>query len=131
MGAARLTLPSCAHERTESLTAWHEMLLDRFIPYTLAPTPHAYHPDVLVQLADGRRLLAEIKHLFEMATALSQAKHAAAWHRCSVHGVGLLITDLCVTHTQLMQRTVPSQTVAVRRPAGPVAAPMRHHRGCR
>jgi hypothetical protein len=76
-------------------------------------TPRAYHPDVLVQLTDGRRLLAEIKHLFEMATALSQAKQAAAWHWCSIHGAGLLLTDLSVTHTQLMQRTVPSQTVSV------------------
>lgn len=83
------------------------------IPYTFAGTRRAYHPDVLVQLADGRRLLAEMKHLFEMATALSQAKQAAAWYWSSVHGAGLLITDLRVTHTQLMQRTVPSQAVAV------------------
>jgi hypothetical protein len=68
---------------------------------------------VLVQLADGRRLLAELKHLFEMATALSQAKHTAAWHWCRLHRAGLLITDLRVTETQLMQWTVPPQTVAV------------------
>ena len=83
------------------------------IPYTFAGTRRDYHPDVLVQLADGRRLLAELKHLFEMATALSQAKHAAAWCWCTDHRAGLLITDLRVTHTQLVQRTVPPQTVAV------------------
>ena len=83
------------------------------IPYTCAGTRRNYHPDVLVQLADGRRLLAEMKHLFEMATGLSQAKHAAAWHWCRAHGAGLLITDLSVTHTQLMQRTIPPETVAV------------------
>jgi hypothetical protein len=82
------------------------------IPYTCAGTRRDYHPDVLVQLADGRRLLAEMKHLFEMATALSQAKHAAAWHWCRAHGTGLLISDLGVTHTQLMQRTIPPETVA-------------------
>jgi hypothetical protein len=48
------------------------------IPYTYAGIRRDYHPDVLVQFADGRRLLAEMKHLFEMATGLSQAKHAAA-----------------------------------------------------
>jgi hypothetical protein len=83
------------------------------IPYTFAGSRRDYHPDVLVQLADGRRLLAELKHLFEMATALTQAKQAAAWRWCTVHGAGLLITDLTVTHTQLMQRTIPPQTVAV------------------
>jgi hypothetical protein len=83
------------------------------IPYTFAGSRRDYHPDVLVQLADGRRLLAELKHLFEMATALTQAKQAAAWRWCTVHGAGLLITDLNVTHTQLMQRTIPPQTVAV------------------
>ena len=83
------------------------------IPYTFAGIRRDYHPDVLVQLNDGRRLLAELKHLFEMATALSQAKHAAAWRWCSLHRAGLLITDLRITHTQLMQRTIPPQTVAV------------------
>src|SRR5262249_9092951 len=83
------------------------------IPYTCAGTRRDYHPDVLVQLADGRRLVAEMKHLFEMATTVSQAKHAAAWHWCRAHGAGLLITDLSVTHTQLMQRTIPPETVAV------------------
>jgi hypothetical protein len=83
------------------------------IPYTYAGTGRDYHPDVLVQLADGRRLLAEMKHLFEMATGLSQAKHAAAWRWCTAHGAGLLITDLTVTHTQLMQRTIPPETVSV------------------
>ncbi len=83
------------------------------VPYTFAGSRRDYHPDVLVQLTDGRRLLAELKHLFEMATALTQAKQAAAWRWCTVHGAGLLITDLHVTHTQLMQRTIPPQTVAV------------------
>lgn len=83
------------------------------IPYTCAGTRRDYHPDVLVQLADGRRLLAEMKHLFEMATTLSQAKHAAAWHWCRAHGAGLLITDLSITHTQLMQLTIPPETIAV------------------
>ena len=68
---------------------------------------------MLVQLADGRRLLVELKHLFEMATALSQAKHAAAWHWCTAHGSALLITDLSVAHVQLMRRTIPPETVAV------------------
>jgi hypothetical protein len=66
----------------------------------------------LVQLADGRRLLAELKHLFEMATALTQAKHAAAWRWCTAHGAGLLITDLHLT-PQLRQRAIPPETVAV------------------
>jgi hypothetical protein len=83
------------------------------IPYTFAGTRRDYHPDVLVQLTNGRRLLAEIKHLFEMATALNQAKQAAAWRWCSLHGAGLLITDLRVTHAQLTQRTVLPQTVEV------------------
>jgi hypothetical protein len=67
----------------------------------------------LVQLAGGRRLLAELKHLFEMATALTQAKHAAAWRWCTAHGTGLLITDLRDTHIELMQRAIPPQAVAV------------------
>jgi hypothetical protein len=83
------------------------------IPYTYAGIRRDYHPDVLVQFADGRRLLAEMKHLFEMATGLSQAKHAAAWHWCRAHGAGLLITDLTVTHTELMRRTIPPETVAM------------------
>ena len=82
------------------------------IPCTCAGTRRDYHPDMLVQLADGRRLLVELKHLFEMATTLSQAKHAAAWDWCTAHGAGLLITDLSVTQTQLMQRTIPPETVA-------------------
>ena len=98
-------------EASPDVTWYQEQPL--VIPYTCAGTRRDYHPDVLVQLADGRRLLAEIKHLFEMATALSQAKHAAAWHWCPAHGAGLLITDMSVTHTQLMQRTIPPETVAV------------------
>jgi hypothetical protein len=98
-------------ENSPDVTWYQEQPL--VIPYTCAGTRRDYHPDVLVQLADGRRLLAELKHLFEMATTLSQAKHAAAWHWCTAHGAGLLITDLSVTHTQLMQRTIPPQTVAV------------------
>ena len=92
-------------ENSPEVTWYQEQPL--VIPYTCAGTRRDYHPDVLVQLADGRRLLAELKHLFEMATTLSQAKHAAAWHWCTAHGAGLLITDLSVTHTQLMQRTIP------------------------
>ncbi len=98
-------------EASPDVTWYQEQPL--MIPYTCAGTRRDYHPDVLVQLADGRRLLAELKHLFEMATALSQAKHAAAWHWCRTHGAGLLITDLSVTHTQLLQRTIPPETVAV------------------
>jgi hypothetical protein len=98
-------------ENSPDVTWYQEQPL--VIPYTCAGTRRDYHPDVLVQLADGRRLLAELKHLFEMATTLSQAKHAAAWHWCTAHGAGLLITDLSVTHTQLTQRTIPPQTVAV------------------
>jgi hypothetical protein len=98
-------------ENSPDVTWYQEQPL--VIPYTCAGTRRDYHPDVLVQLADGRRLLAEMKHLFEMATTLSQAKHAAAWHWCTAHGAGLLITDLSVTQTQLMQRTIPPQTVAV------------------
>jgi hypothetical protein len=97
-------------EASPDVTWYQEQPL--VIPYTCAGTRRDYHPDVLVQLADGRRLLAELKHLFEMATALSQAKHAAAWHWCRAHRAGLLITDLSVTHTQLMQRTIPPETVA-------------------
>jgi len=98
-------------ERSPDVTWYQEQPL--LIPYTFAGTRRTYHPDALVQLADGRRLLVEIKHLFEMATALNQAKHAAASRWCDMHGAGLLITDLRVTHTQLMQLTVPSQTVAM------------------
>jgi TnsA-like endonuclease N terminal/Sigma-70, region 4 len=108
-GLERRFLQLC--EASPDVTWYQEQPL--VIPYTCAGTRREYHPDVLVQLADGRRLLAELKHLFEMATALSQAKHAAAWHWCRAHGAGLLITDLSVTHTQLMQRTIPPQTVAV------------------
>jgi len=98
-------------EASPDVTWYQEQPL--VIPYTCAGTRRDYHPDALVQLADGRRLLAEMKHLFEMATAMSQAKHAAAWHWCRAHGAGLLITDLSVTHTQLMQRTIPPEAVAV------------------
>ena len=98
-------------EASSDVTWYQEQPL--VIPYTCAGTRRDYHPDVLVQLADGRRLLAEMKHLFEMATTLSQAKHAAAWHWCRAHGAGLLITDLSVTHTQLMQRTISPETVDV------------------
>ena len=98
-------------EASPDVTWYQEQPL--VIPYTCAGTRRDYHPDVLVQVADGRRLLAEMKHLFEMATALSQAKHAAAWRWCTAHGAGLLITDLSVTHTQLLQRTIPPETVAV------------------
>ena len=83
------------------------------IPYIFAGAWRDYHPDVLVQLADGRRLLAELKHLFEMAIALTQAKHAAAWRWCTAHGTGLLITDLRDTHIELMQRAIAPQAVAV------------------
>lgn len=108
-GLERRFLQLC--EASPDVTWYQEQPL--VIPYTCAGTRRDYHPDVLVQLADGRRLLAELKHLFEMATTLSQAKHAAVWHWCRAHGAGLLITDLSVTHTQLMQRTIPPETVAV------------------
>jgi hypothetical protein len=98
-------------EDSPDVTWYQEQPL--IIPYTYAGTWRDYHPDVLVQLADGRRLLAEMKHLFEMATGLSQAKHAAAWRWCTAHGAGLVITDLSVTHTELMEWTIPPETVAV------------------
>ena len=89
------------------------------IPCTCAGTRRDYHPDMLVQLADGRRLLAELKHLFEMATTLSQAKHAAAWHWCTAHGAALLITDLSVAHVQLMRRTIPRKQSPCSTPGWP------------
>jgi hypothetical protein len=89
------------------------------IPYIFDGSWRDYHPDVLVQLADGRRLLAELKHLFEMAIALTQAKHAAAWRWCTAHGTGLLITDLRDTHIELMQRAIAPQASPCSPPGWP------------
>jgi hypothetical protein len=89
------------------------------IPYIFAGAWRDYHPDVLVQLADGRRLLVELKHLFEMAIALTQAKHAAAWRWCTAHGTGLLITDLRDTHIELMRRAIPRKRSLCSPPGSP------------
>jgi hypothetical protein len=98
-------------ERSPDVAWYQEQPL--VIPYTFGGSGRDYHPDVLVQLTDGRRLLVEVKHLFEMASAVNQAKQAAARGWCDCHGAGLLITDLRVTHAQLTQWPVPSQSVAM------------------
>jgi hypothetical protein len=94
------------------------------IQYTCAGTRRDYHPDALVQLADGRRLLAELKHLFKMATALTpqarrrlalvpRPRSRAADHRPGHHPHPAHATD-----------DPPGNSRRVRRPAGPVANAM-------
>jgi hypothetical protein len=79
------------------------------IPYEFAEANRVYYPDVLIQLADKRRLLVEIKPAFEMTHAINQAKWSAARDWCRRSGVGLLITDVRTTYEQLRRREVADQ----------------------
>jgi hypothetical protein len=57
-------------------------------------SPHGrYVPDVYVELADGRRLVIEVKPVIEMGMADQIEKWNAACRWCIRHGVGFLVTD--------------------------------------
>jgi hypothetical protein len=94
-------------ERSQDVTWYQEQPL--IIPYEFAGANRVYHPDVLIQLGDQRRILVEIKPAFEMTHAINQAKWSAARDWCRRNGVGLLITDVRTTHEQLLDRQVADQ----------------------
>jgi hypothetical protein len=81
-------------------------------PFVVPADPESawsnYHPDVLVQLPDDRRVLVEVKPADEMAVYGNILTYVAL-HRFSLqHGVGWLVTDGRVTLTDLLRTTVPA-----------------------
>lgn len=78
-------------ETLSSVIAYQEQPLA--IEYAWAGTPRIYYPDVLVQLEDGRVVVAELKPRFQMALRENLAKWRAAILYCRPRGWGFLVTD--------------------------------------
>ncbi len=86
-------------------------------PLQLAYTDHEQHrrmyfPDLLVQFADGRIVLMEVKPLAYMPHAENQAKFAAARRLAAERGWGFLVTDGYHNYRLLQEHVPPPQSVA-------------------
>jgi hypothetical protein len=63
------------------------------IPLVIDGAQRRYHPDVLVVLADGRSILAELKPRLQWALFDNLRKWAALADYCRQHGYGMFIGD--------------------------------------
>lgn len=63
------------------------------IAYSVGDTEHAYYPDLLLILDDGRGVVVEIKPVFHMALEKNLIKWRALRKFCAETGLGLLVTD--------------------------------------
>ncbi len=64
-----------------------------YLQYSVGSQSHAYYPDVLFALRDGRGIIAEIKPIFQMALEENLQKWRALRRYCVRRGLGLLVTD--------------------------------------
>jgi hypothetical protein len=63
------------------------------IPYQIEGQTRKYYPDVFFVFEDGRGVLVEIKHRYQMALYENLAKWSALYKSCLQGGCGLLVTD--------------------------------------
>jgi hypothetical protein len=80
-------------------------------PFVVPADPESvwsnYHPDVLVQLRDGRSVLVEVKPVNEMAVHDNVLTYAALHRFCLQHGAGWLVTDGRDTLAGLLRTPLP------------------------
>lgn len=79
------------------------------IPYELDGISRTYYPDVFFILEDGRGVVVEIKHRYQMALYENLAKWTALRKFCVQNGWGLLITDGTRAIQKLQQHEVPKE----------------------
>ena len=63
------------------------------IPYELGGVSRTYYPDVFFVVEDGRGVVVEIKHRYQMALHENLTKWSALRKFCVQNGWGLLVTD--------------------------------------
>ncbi len=63
------------------------------ISYQVEEKELLYYPDVLLVLADGKAIVAEIKPIFQMALHRNLEKWSALRKFCALKGWGMLVTD--------------------------------------
>jgi hypothetical protein len=78
-------------EQVEDVLFYQEQPLA--ISYSVGDLEHAYYPDLLLILSDGRAVVVEIKPVFHMALERNLIKWGALRKFCAEAGLGLLVTD--------------------------------------
>lgn len=93
------------------------------IEYVWEGRARLYFPDLLVELADGQRLLMEVKPVRDFPVARNLAKFAAAEAWAHSYGYGFIVTDLRVTLQEVRNHDANEPALAelaTLPPAGPL-----------
>jgi hypothetical protein len=86
---------------------WYQEQPQR-IAYHLDGQTSYYHPDVLIALRDGRRILAEIKDPYDMLLFVNLAKWLGLTQFCSRTGFGMFIGSERTSLPRMLTREVPA-----------------------
>jgi DNA-binding CsgD family transcriptional regulator len=78
-------------EQTKDIMLYQEQPV--VIPYQIEGQTRKYYPDVFFVFEDGRGVVVEIKHRYQMALHENLAKWSALYKSCLQSGCGLLVTD--------------------------------------